>query len=183
MAELWFIRHFRTPWNAEGRFQGRRDIALDDPLRPEDMAMLAANREALNQVTFADIWCSPLMRTQQTAALHGFHTPTIIPDLIELDFGPFEGVLKSEMEASHPGKWQTAPQDLPLGESFATFTQRVAGILVQAADLPGGPILVFGHGAWSGCMRCLHEQQDPAKMAARGLANGALLRLTPRSLR
>lgn len=183
VAEIWFIRHFRTPWNAEGRFQGRRDIGLDDPLKPQDIAMLAANREALKQVAFADIWCSPLMRTQQTAALHGFHTPTIISDLVELDFGPFEGVLKSEMEAIHPGKWQTAPQDLPLGESFATFIQRVARVLSQAADLPGGPILVFGHGAWSGCMRCLHQGQDPAGMASFGLANGALLRLTPQKSR
>ena len=49
-AEIWFIRHFRTPWNAEGRLQGRRDIALDDPLSDADQAVLAANRAALEGV-------------------------------------------------------------------------------------------------------------------------------------
>lgn len=143
--------------------------------------MLAANRETLKDITFADIWCSPLIRTQQTAVLHGYDMPTVIPDLIELDFGPLEGWLNSEMEAVYPRKWQDAPQDLPLGETFESFTQRVARILVQVADRPGGPVLVFGHGAWSGCMRCLYEGQDPTKMAARGLPNGALLRLTHRN--
>ncbi|SEN59602.1 Histidine phosphatase superfamily (branch 1) [Paracoccus alcaliphilus] len=59
MAEFWFIRHFRTPWNAEGRLQGQRDIALDD----QDMATLAVNRLALGE-TFAD-FTARIMRIRQ----------------------------------------------------------------------------------------------------------------------
>ena len=59
MAEFWFIRHFRTPWNAEGRLQGQRDIALDD----QDMATLAVNRLTLGE-TFAD-FTARIMRIRQ----------------------------------------------------------------------------------------------------------------------
>lgn len=59
MAEFWFIRHFRTPWNAEDRLQGQRDIALDD----QDMATLAVNRLTLGE-TFAD-FTARIMRIRQ----------------------------------------------------------------------------------------------------------------------
>ena len=99
--------------------------------------------------------------------------------MAELDFGGFEGQLWSDLEAAHPGRWRAAPQDLPLGEPFSAFVARVAAVLARAATIRGGPVLAFGHGAWSGCLRCLHEGHDPATMAARGIGNGEILRLVP----
>ncbi|PTE20142.1 histidine phosphatase family protein [Cereibacter changlensis JA139] len=179
MADLWFIRHFRTPWNANGRLQGRRDIALDDPLGPSDLAALAANAEALAGQSFSAVWCSPLRRARQTAALHGFEAPEILADLTEIDFGDFEGRLWRELEAAHPGLWHEAPHLLSLGESFEAFTARVARVLDQATRLSGPPVLVFGHGAWAGCLASLAEGRDPAGMNRLALKNGALLRLSP----
>ncbi|MDT8853491.1 histidine phosphatase family protein [Paracoccaceae bacterium Fryx2] len=177
MADLWFIRHFRTAWNAEGKLQGRRDIALDDPLGPADRAALAANAEALAGLEFSAVWSSPLLRARQTAALHGFATPEILPDLAEIDFGRFEGRLWSELDAAHPGLWHEAPHLLPLGEPFEAFTARVARVLARAARLSGPPVLIFGHGAWAGCLSCLQAGRDPAAMNGMKLANGGMLRL------
>ncbi len=177
-AEIWFIRHFRTPWNAEGRLQGRRDIALDDPLGANDTATLATNRAALEGVRFAAVYTSPLERVRQTAALHGFPDAMPDPDLAELDFGPWEGRLWSELHAAHPGAWHSAPQTLPLGESFEAFRQRTARVHLRLLTAPG-PVLVFGHGAWFGCLQSLLAGGDGSDLAGRACANGVLTRITP----
>lgn len=91
MSEFWFIRHFRTPWNTESRSQGQREVALDDPLGADDLAVLEANRQALTGQGFALVLTSPLGRARQTAALHGFPTAEPDPDLAELSFGTWEG--------------------------------------------------------------------------------------------
>lgn len=176
MAELWFIRHFRTPWNAEGRLQGRRDIALDDPLGPADRAALALNLAALAGRPFAEILTSPLARARATAAHHGFARARPEPDLAELSFGDWEGRVWADLHAAYPGGWTSAPQTLPLGESFDAFIARVARIRDRVAAAPG-PVLVFGHGAWLGCLRSLAEGGDGRDLARRACGNGELVRL------
>lgn len=177
-AEIWFVRHFRTPWNAEGRLQGRRDIALEDPLGAVDTATLARNRAALEGVRFAAVLTSPLQRVRQTAALHGYPDALPDPDLAELGFGPWEGRLWSELHAAHPGAWHGAPETLPLGEPFEHFRRRTARVHQRLLAAPG-PVLVFGHGAWFGCLQSLLEGGDGRDLAGRICANGALTRLAP----
>lgn len=175
-AEIWFIRHFRTPWNGEGRLQGRRDIALDDPLGSADRATLETNRAALAGLRFRAVLTSPLRRARQTAALHGYAEASPEPDLAELDFGPWEGRLWSELHHAHPGHWHNAPQELPLGEPFETFRQRVLACYQRLIHTPG-PVLLFGHGAWFGCLQSLLAGQEGQDMAARSCGNGALSRI------
>lgn len=173
MAELWFIRHFRTPWNAQGRLQGQRDIALDDPLSAQDMATLAANRQALAGPDFALVLTSPLGRARQTAALHGFAAAEPDPDLAEIAFGQWEGRTWAELEATHPGLWQNAPHRLALGETFTGFTARIMRVRQRVLAAPG-PVLAFGHGAWLGGLRLVLEGRTG--MPHQPLGNGELVR-------
>lgn len=175
MAEFWFIRHFRTPWNSQGRLQGQRDIALDDPMGPHDLARLAANRQALAGRDFALILTSPLARARQTAALHGFADAEADPDLAEIAFGQWEGRTWDELEAAHPGAWQNALHTLPLGETIDDFTARIIRVRDRAKAAPG-PVLVFGHGAWLGGLKLVLEGRQGG-MPRQTLANGALNRL------
>ena len=177
MAEFWLVRHFRTPWNAENRLQGRRDLPLSDPLPPEDLAALDRNRADLAGLDFGAVWCSPLLRARQTATLHGFADPELLDDLAELSFGPWEGKLWADLHAAHPGKWQSAPQDLPLGEPFAAFADRVRATLRRAARRDGAQVLAFGHGAWANCAQALCAGLPPECMTGFRTANGALMRL------
>lgn len=101
----------------------------------------------------------------------------------ELSFGEWEGRLWTELEAVHPGGWQQAPQDQPLGEAFDAFARRVAAVLERAARLPGPPVLAFGHGAWANCAQALCAGQAAQEMTGFRTPNGALLRLTLRPLR
>nr|WP_010394378.1 histidine phosphatase family protein [Paracoccus sp. TRP] len=173
MAELWFIRHFRTPWNAQGRLQGRRDIALEDPLSPQGMAVLAANRQALAGRDFALVLTSPLERARRTAELHGFAAEPD-PDLAEIAFGAWEGRTWAELEAAHPGAWENAPHTLPLGEPFSDFIARITRVRERALAA-SGPVLAFGHGAWLGGLQLA---VDGGKgMPRQALGNGELVRL------
>lgn len=176
MAELWIIRHFRTPWNSEGRLQGQRDITLDAPLGEADMATLAANRVALAGQSFALTLTSPLGRARETAALHGHSGAEPDPDLAELHFGPWEGRSWNELEAAHPGLWATAPQKLVLGEDFAVFAQRIERILTRA-QTAGGPVLAFGHGAWMSALQSLLAGEGGYSLSQFPVGNGALLRV------
>ncbi|NYT86397.1 histidine phosphatase family protein [Pollutimonas harenae] len=176
MVELWFIRHFRTPWNSQGRLQGQRDIALDNPMGPQDLAMLAANRQALTDQDFALVLTSPLSRARQTAELYGFPGAEADPDLAEIAFGDWEGRTWDELEAAHPGAWQNALHTLPLGESMDEFSTRIARVRDRIRGAQG-PVLAFGHGAWLGGLQLLQEGRQGG-MPRQTLANGALIRLT-----
>lgn len=177
MAELWFIRHFRTPWNAEGRLQGQRDIALDNPLGESDMATLADNRRVLAGRQFTRVLTSPLERARQTAALHGFPDAEQDMGLAEIDFGPWEGRTWGELEAAHPGAWQSAPQTLALGETFDAFSVRIWQVRERVLA-EQGPVLAFGHGAWlGGLQRLLEEGSLDTGLPRQALGNGVLVRL------
>ncbi len=175
MTELWFIRHFRTPWNSQGRLQGQRDIALDDPMGFQDLATLAANRQALANRDFALVLTSPLSRARQTAELYGFPDAVADPDLAEIAFGTWEGRTWEELETAHPGAWQNALHTLPLGETMDEFNARIARVRDRVRAVRG-PVLAFGHGAWLGGLQMLLEGRRGG-MSRQTLANGALHKL------
>lgn len=176
MAELWMIRHFRTPWNAEGRLQGSQDVALSDPLNTEDAAALARNIAALKGVHFEEVLTSPLERARQTARLHGFAAAETDPNLAELRFGDWEGRTWADLEAAHPGGWHHAPQNLPLGESFPVFLGRIEAVLNRAARA-GAPVLAFGHGGWMAALQSVMAGEAGMTLADYPARNGLLLRV------
>lgn len=176
MAEFWFIRHFRTPWNAEGRLQGQRDIALEDPMGLEDAETLTSNLEALKGRDFALVLTSPLGRARQTAALHGFANAQPDDDMAEIAFGDWEGRTWRDLDAAYPSAWFDAPHTLPLGEAFDDFTARI-GRVRNRALAAGGPVLAFGHGAWLGGLRSILSNEHGLSLSRYPARNGELLRL------
>jgi probable phosphoglycerate mutase len=174
MGQLWLIRHFRTPWNSQGRLQGRRDVALDDPLGEDDLAALAFNLKELAGQNFSLVLTSPLRRARQTAALHGFPAAVSDPDLAELCFGTWEGRTWADLEAAHPGLWRSDPHRLPLGEALADFLARIQRVQHRVITA-NAPVLAFGHGAWLSGLRQLLD--GTSGFHSRTIGNGALIRL------
>lgn len=86
MIRLGLLRHGHTPWNRAGRIQGRSDISLDRTARSE----LAGFRLPPPWET-AELWSSPLKRAAETAHLVAGRAPRIAPELIEMDWGDWEG--------------------------------------------------------------------------------------------
>lgn len=80
------MRHGHTAWNRAGRIQGRVDKPLDDLAR-KHLSHLALPSEFARATLFS----SPLARAVETARIVCGREPTVVPALIEMDWGGFEG--------------------------------------------------------------------------------------------
>ena len=94
MIKLALLRHGHTPWNREGRIQGRTDIALD-PEAAEQLSKLALP----DSWAHADVWSSPLKRAAQTAQIVTRQTPKTSLALTEMDWGDWEGQHGKDLKA------------------------------------------------------------------------------------
>lgn len=91
--ELIIIRHGTTAGNLERRFVGTMDVPLI-PQGEELARQVSATLPAVERV-----YRSPLLRCAQTAALlWPGAAVTVIPELRETDFGPFEGKNHAELQ-------------------------------------------------------------------------------------
>ena len=141
---LW--RHGQTAWNAERRFQGHSDIALDET--GQDQARNAARYLAAMEPSV--IYSSDLARAAQTAGYLARLTGLPVQpdkDLRERGGGAWEGLTDSEIRAGYPaeyGSWNP-----PDGEPVAAVADRAAGAFVRVADsLSDGSLAVLvSHGA------------------------------------
>jgi broad specificity phosphatase PhoE len=149
------VRHGRTVWNAEGRWQGHADIPLDD----EGQRQAAAAAEVLG--SFDAIWASDLQRASLTAQiiaeLHGTGPVQVDARLRETHVGPWEGLRRDEVEAGWPGF--LAERRRPDGfEDYGAAARRVLASLVDiAAAHRGAEVLVVSHG---GVIRAVRRELD-----------------------
>ena len=166
--EFYFVRHGETAWNAEGRYQGSRDIPLNDRGRGQ----AALNGKLLKSLiarsgrTPTDLswYVSPLGRTRETMdrvrSQVGEPLPdiTIDPRLIEISFGIYEGHLHTELAAGEmaiagerdASFWHFRP---PEGESYDDVAVRVRDF---GASLTG-PSVIVSHGGILRVLRHLIE--------------------------
>lgn len=106
MIRLALLRHGHTAWNRAGRIQGRSDIALDDEAR----AVLSALRLPAPWGG-ADLVSSPLSRARETAELVASRAPEVAPELLEMNWGAWEGLHGRDLIAdpasgyAHIGDW------------------------------------------------------------------------------
>jgi broad specificity phosphatase PhoE len=96
-TRLLLVRHGATTLSAEDRFAGSTDVALSDEGRHQ--AARLGQRLADNPI--AAVYCSPMRRTIETAALvanaHKL-APVTRPGLCEIDHGHWEGLTRQEVE-------------------------------------------------------------------------------------
>lgn len=101
MKTLYIVRHGETDWNKMGKYQGITDI----PLNENGLNQAKACGNALKDVTFDRILSSDLSRALVTAeTIRGDRTTSITVDkrLRELNFGDWEAMLFSDIEARWP---------------------------------------------------------------------------------
>jgi broad specificity phosphatase PhoE len=96
-TRLLLVRHGATTLSAEDRFAGSTDVALSDEGRHQ-AARLGAR---LADDAIAAVYCSPMRRTMETAAIiaapHQL-SPVTRPGLREIDHGHWEGLTRQEVE-------------------------------------------------------------------------------------
>ncbi len=155
MIELLLLRHAATAWNAEKRLQGRRDIPLSD-----------AGRDSLRGVSIPAAWqprrwyCSPLLRTRQTAAALAIDNAQPCVAWIEMDWGDWEGQRITELRVSDAERITAQePRGLdmtpPAGESPRQVRQRVLQWLAAQDSAGAQKLGVISH---KGVVRALLSQ-------------------------
>ncbi|HTL13495.1 MAG TPA: histidine phosphatase family protein [Thermomonas sp.] len=149
-------RHGETPWNAEGRYQGKEDI----PLSEVGLAQARALGERLRDVRIDRAVASPLARARRTAELALGEARAgalaLDPGFLEIGHGDWEGLLASEIHARDPERlraWREAPETVqmpgPGGESLGQVLDRAWPALGRAAAGldPDATLLVVAHDA------------------------------------
>ena len=126
---LLLVRHGETNWNKESRFQGIRDIPLNENGR--EQGRKAA--EFLQDTPLDFAVSSPMLRPKETAEIILQQHPHVeletTSELVEICHGLWEGKLEAEIEADFPGllnQWKEAPEtvQMPEGENLQQVWDR-----------------------------------------------------------
>jgi probable phosphoglycerate mutase len=149
MTTLYLIRHARSSWNAEGRWQGQADPTLDDMGQAQALALA----HFLRREPIIAVYSSPQMRARQTADVvareHGL--PVHFDDrLKERDVGAWSGLTEAEVRVRYPQQftptwWVEGP---PGGESQKIVLERAAAVFseIVAGQPDGAHVAVISHG-------------------------------------
>jgi probable phosphoglycerate mutase len=166
---LVLVRHGRTRWNAEGRFQGWADVPLDAEGRAQAERVAAEVVGDLGGRPAVDVTVvsSDLRRAAETAATiaRQLGAPAgTYRDLREVDVGSWEGLTLDEVMDRFPEEYLRWAADRDIrrggGETLAEAGTRVAACIDELAAVIPGPLVVVGHG--------LSLQSGLGILAARG---------------
>jgi broad specificity phosphatase PhoE len=139
MARLVLIRHGETEWSASGKHTSVTDVPLLESGRRDALLL----RERLAGRGFALVLSSPRARARDTAALAGLE-PEVDDDLVEFDYGSYEGRTTPEIREERPG-WSVWKDGAPGGETAVDVGAR-ADRVIERALAAGGDVAVFAHG-------------------------------------
>ena len=153
---IYYIRHGQTDWNAEQRYQGQRDIPLNDTGRGQAHANGKKLSDLLGTADGFQFISSPLSRARETMEIirseMGLDPETYQTDdrLTEISYGDFEGSTQAEIKARDRAlyyerknnMWDFRPKN---GESQADVTGRVKEWISSLED--DQKYVVTAHGA------------------------------------
>ena len=140
--EIVLVRHAETAWSIEGKHTGRTDI----PPTARGREAAAALAPGLAPRSFALVLASPLQRAADTARLAGLEAEPE-DDLMEWDYGAYEGRTTKDIRAERPG-WELWRDGVPDGESPADVAARVDRVIERVLDpaRPEGDVALVAHG-------------------------------------
>lgn len=135
---VYLARHGETAWSRSGQHTGSTDL----PLTERGARDARALGDRLRGVAFARVFTSPLQRASTTCALAGFGgVATADADLVEWNYGEYEGLRTAEILARRPG-WNLFRDGCPGGEAAADVGAR-ADRVVARIRLVAGNVLLF----------------------------------------
>ena len=138
---VYLARHGETAWTISGQHTGLTDLPLTE--RGERTARRLGER--LKGLTFDLVLTSPLQRAARTCELAGFKsTAEVDKDLVEWDYGQYEGRRTVEILAERPG-WELFRDGCPGGESPQQVSVRADRVVKRVREV-GGDVLIFTSG-------------------------------------
>lgn len=143
-SELWIVRHGETEWSRDGKHTSTTDLDLTE--EGAEVARGLAHRldEAVGTEGFDLVLSSPRLRAVRTAELAGFAEVETTGDLVEWDYGDYEGLTTPEIRETVAG-WTVWSHACPGGEDAAQVATRLDRVVERVRD-HGGRAIVFSHG-------------------------------------
>ena len=139
-AEVWLVRHGETEWSSLGQHTGLTDV----PLTAGGERQAAALRDRLASVRFDLVLTSPLQRARRTAELAGFPDAEVVDDLVEWNYGDYEGRTTVAVHEESP-EWYLWTDGAPGGESPSDVAARVNRVIARCRATQAR-CLIFAHG-------------------------------------
>jgi probable phosphoglycerate mutase len=141
LPKLYLARQGDTAWTDSHRHTGRTDVPLNE--RGEEHARQLGGW--LRGCSFVRVFTSPLQRAAKTCTLAGFAAVAEVDaDLIEWDYGRFEGKLTSDILGDRPG-WELFRDGCPDGESAHDVAARADCFIARVLGMTGD-VLAFSSG-------------------------------------
>ena len=138
---VYLARHGETAWTLSGQYTGLTDLPLTE--RGERNARRLEER--LRGLSFTRVFTSPLQRARRTCELAGFGAVAEIdPDLVEWNYGDYEGRRTAEIQAKRPD-WELFRDGCPGGESPAQAAARADRVVSRIRAVLGN-VLLFSSG-------------------------------------
>jgi broad specificity phosphatase PhoE len=135
---IYLARHGETAWSRTGQHTGLTDL----PLTEQGERNARRIGERLKGLTFAKAFTSPLRRAMRTCELAGFGpVAEIDPDLVEWDYGEYEGRTTADIRAERPD-WSLFRDGCPGGESPQQVAER-ADRVARRLRAATGDVLLF----------------------------------------
>jgi broad specificity phosphatase PhoE len=168
-GEAVLVRHAETEWSRDGRHTGRMDVPLTEHGR--DAARALSDR--LDRWSFARVLVSPSVRARETCELCGLDAEAQLrPDLLEWDYGDYEGLTTTEIHAQRPD-WLLWRDGCPGGEHPADVSTRAERVIAEIEASDGG-VAVFSHGHLLRVLGARWIALGPDSGARLGLSTGAI---------
>ena len=141
------VRHGETEWSLSGRHTSVTDI----PLTQVGERRASALEPSLQKWNFGLVLCSPRLRAKQTCDLLGWGKNSVeTKDLVEWNYGEFEGLTTPQIRERIPG-WTVFTHPCPNGETADQVAARVDRVISHVREFAEDTLLV-GH---AHCLRVL----------------------------
>jgi broad specificity phosphatase PhoE len=137
---IYIIRHGQTEMNQAHALQGRSD----QPLNENGIRQAQEAGKGFGSLRFDRVYSSPLGRAIQTAEIVAPGVPIVVDDrLIEMDYGPYEGVDLTDMPAElieffRDFVHNPAPEGM---EQLSSVVKRTGAFIEEIKDLPGNTLI------------------------------------------
>ncbi|MGW4299568.1 histidine phosphatase family protein [Streptomyces sp. NPDC004376] len=182
MGDLLLVRHGETEWSLSGQHTSWTDLPLT--ARGEEQARSLA--PLLSGHDFAVVLTSPMGRARDTARLAGLTGAESDPDLVEWDYGGYEGVKTVDIHETRPD-WDLWTDGVPPGpeghsgespEQIGARADRVLARVDKALQEDGGDVILVAHAHFLRVLTARRLGLPPADGRLFQLATGTVSRLS-----
>ena len=182
--KFYFIRHGKTLWNLEGRFQG---ASGDSPLLEESIETLKKLGQYLQETPFDVIYSSDLPRAKTSAQIIQSQLKDSCPlqetpSIREWQLGKLEGTKFATLKSIYPEQMNALRSNLAKfdstmfgAESVYQTTQRTVQFIKSLESKPFEHVMIVGHGAnLTASIKTLLGYDVPLLRKDGGLANASV---------